>query len=165
MLTLKIPPEIAKEIALALSKNGRDECGGILMGEHTGVNHFTVRKISIHKKGTWSTFVRFVEDAIRALNVFWKEHKENYSKFNYVGEWHSHPQFPEYPSDHDDKSMREIVDDEAVGANFAVLVVVRLQGRRLVGTVHTYLPGGIKEQSVLDLPEMTVAGNDVRLWI
>lgn len=165
MLTLKIPPEIAKDIALALSKNGRHECGGILMGEHTGPNHFTVRKISIHRHGTWSTFVRLVEEALAALNLFLKEHNEEYTRFNYVGEWHSHPQFSEYPSSKDDESMLEIVNDETVGANFAVLLVVKLQGRRLVGTAHTYLPGNIKAPATLDLPDITVSGDKVLRWV
>lgn len=42
-------------------------------------------------------FVRLVEEALTALKLFWKEHNEDYTRFNYVGERHSHPQFPEYP--------------------------------------------------------------------
>jgi proteasome lid subunit RPN8/RPN11 len=165
MLTLKVPPEIAKQITLALSKNGNHECGGILMGEHTGEDHFTVRKVSIHRKGTFSSFVRLIDEALDAMNAFWHEHKGDYKRFNYIGEWHSHPQFPEYPSPKDDESMVEIVNDDSVGANFAVLMVVKLNGKRLVGTAHTYLPGGYKAESILDIPEMTVAGDGVRMWI
>lgn len=39
--------------------------------------------------------------------------------------------------------MREIAADSTVGANFAVLLVVKLGPEQaLVGTVHTYLPSG-----------------------
>ena len=48
--------------------------------------------------------------------------------------------------------MLEIVMDETVGANFAVLLIVKLMpDRGLVGTAHTYLPNGVKSQSQLIL--------------
>jgi hypothetical protein len=120
------------------------------MGEHAGPDEFKVTKITVQKRGGLSSFIRIIEDAVGKLNVFFRQNNNNYSRFNYIGEWHSHPLFPPYPSSKDDNSMLEIVMDEAVGANFAVLVIVKLAPNSgLIGTAHTYLPNGFKSQSCL----------------
>lgn len=46
--------------------------------------------------------------------------------------------------------MIEIVQDPTVGANFAVLLVVKLVRGELCGTLHTYLPDGSKHTSTLE---------------
>ena len=46
--------------------------------------------------------------------------------------------------------MREIVQDDRVGANFIVLLIVKLTGEgEMEGSVHTYLPDGSKHRSLL----------------
>lgn len=150
MLKLILAPEVAEEITIALRKSGDREIGGILMGEHTGPDEFKVTKITVQKLGGISSFIRIIEDAIGKLNAFFRQSNNDYSRFNYIGEWHSHPLFTPYPSSKDDNSMLEIVMDETVGANFAVLVIVKLApDRELIGTAHTYLPNGVKSQSYL----------------
>lgn len=152
MLKLILAPEVVEEITLALRKSGDREIGGILMGEHAGPDEFKVTKITVQKRGRISSFIRIIEDAVEKLNAFFRQNNNNYSGFNYIGEWHSHPLFLPYPSSKDDNSMLEIVMDETVGANFAVLVIVKLAPNRgLIGTAHTYLPNGIKSQSQLIL--------------
>jgi len=54
----------------------------------------------------------------------------DYKRFNYLGEWHSHPSFLPVPSETDLETMQSIVEDPQVGANFLVLMIVKLQGRR-----------------------------------
>ena len=154
MLKLNLSLEVIEEITAALRKSGDHEIGGILMGEHIGQDEFKVTKITVHKLGAISSFIRLIEDALDKLNAFFKQYENNYSQFNYIGEWHSHPLFAPYPSSKDDASMIEIIMDEKVGANFAVLVIVKLvpvQG--LIGTAHTYLPSGMKSQSQLVFEE------------
>jgi hypothetical protein len=47
--------------------------------------------------------------------------------------------------------MMEILQDTTVGANFVVLLIVKLvRGAELLATVHTYLPDGSKHRSVLE---------------
>lgn len=152
MLKLVLTPEVAEEITIALRKSGEREIGGILMGEHAGPSEFKVTKITVQKRGGISSFIRIIEDAVGKLNAFFRQNNNDYSRFNYIGEWHSHPLFPPYPSSKDDNSMLEIITDETVGANFAVLVIVKLSpDSGLIGTAHTYLPNGIKSQSQLIL--------------
>ena len=44
--------------------------------------------------------------------------------------------------------MHQIADDPKVGANFVVLLIVKLYWYgALVAGVHTYLPGGVKHRS------------------
>ncbi len=150
MLKLILVPEVTEEITVALLKSGDREIGGILMGEHTDQNEFKVTKITVQKRGGISNFIRIIEDAVGKLNFFFRQTNNDYARFNYIGEWHSHPLFSPYPSSKDDSSMQEIIMDETVGANFAVLVIVKLTPDScLIGTAHTYLPNGMKSQSQL----------------
>lgn len=50
--------------------------------------------------------------------------------------------------------MVAIVQDPKVGANFVILLIAKLDGKReLLATVHTYLPDGSKHRSVLQYNE------------
>lgn len=119
------------------------------MGEHAGTNIFVVRELTVHRRGTFASFVRRIEDAIGRLHAFFRETNHDYARFNYIGEWHSHPSFAPYPSQTDDLSMLQIVQDETVGANFVVLLIVKLGSEGdLVSTVHTYLPDGSRVRSI-----------------
>ena len=152
MLTLILPPEQHELLLAALRKAGRREVGGILMGEHVGQNLFIVREMTVHRRGAFASFVRRIEDAIGRLRAFFQQTGHDYTRFNYLGEWHSHPSFAPYPSRTDDLSMLQIVLDEAVGANFAVLLIVKLGSEGgLIATAHTYLPDGTRIQSNIKL--------------
>lgn len=121
-----------------------------MMAEHVAVNEFVVRDLTIHRRGTLASFVRRIEDAWAALSYFFKRTKRDYRRFNYIGEWHSHPFFDPVPSARDHQSMREIILDATVAANFVVLMIVKLGAEgTLVGTVHTYLPDGSIRRSEL----------------
>lgn len=152
MLTLILPPEQNDLLLVALGKAGRREVGGILMGEHVGPNLFIVREMTVHRRGAFASFVRRVEDAIGSLRLFFQKTGDDYTRFNYLGEWHSHPSFAPYPSGTDDVSMLQIVQDEKVGANFAVLLIAKLglEGE-LIATAHTYLPDGTRMRSNIRL--------------
>lgn len=150
MLTLILPPEQQELLINALRSAERREVGGILMGEHAGPNLFIVREMTVHRRGAFASFVRRIEDAIGRLRAFFGDTGHDYARFNYLGEWHSHPSFAPYPSRTDDLSMLQIVQDETVGANFAVLLIAKLGSKEeLISTVHTYLPNGARIQSNL----------------
>ncbi|MFC3396352.1 Mov34/MPN/PAD-1 family protein [Brenneria rubrifaciens] len=150
MITLILPREQHRLLTATLRKAGRREVGGILMGEHVGPNIFAVREMTVHRRGGLSSFVRRIGDAIGNLRSFFRESGYDYERFNYIGEWHSHPSFSPYPSRTDDLSMLQIVQDEAVGANFVVLLIAKLgvEGE-LVSTAHTYLPEGARILSII----------------
>ena len=148
MLTLILPSEQHELLLAALRKSGRHEVGGIMMGEHAGPNLFVVREMTVHRCGAFASFVRRIEDAIGRLRAYFQQTGHDYTRFNYLGEWHSHPSFAPYPSRTDDLSMLQIVQDEAVGANFAVLLIVKLGAKgELISTAHTYLPDGLRMPS------------------
>ena len=148
MLTLVLPRDIQAELLAALRSAGKREVGGVLMAAHLSPNRFEVRDITVHKRGAIASFIRRIEDALGRLQAFFSSTGNQYSKFNYIGEWHSHPMFAPEPSRTDDTSMHEIADDPKVGANFVVLLIVKLvSSGALVAGAHTYLPGGTKHRS------------------
>lgn len=65
----------------------------------------------------------------------------SYSQYNYLGEWHSHPSISPEPSQKDIQSMLEIITDEEVGANFVILLVVRLKdAQELEAAATVFIP-------------------------
>ena len=151
MLSLILPPEVVKIFLEALQKAGRHEIGGILMGEHIGLNEFKVTHVTVHRRVGIASFVRCLEGAIGKLRLFFRQTEYDYQRFNYLGEWHSHPLFEPIPSIKDDESMLEIAQDNSLGANFAVLLILKLDSAgQLVGTANTYLPDGRKVNSTIN---------------
>jgi proteasome lid subunit RPN8/RPN11 len=160
-LTLLLPPEIQAEILAALQASGQREVGGILMAEHVARDTFAVQSITVHKRGTFASFVRRIEEVLAPLRAFFRRANQEYTRFNYIGEWHSHPSFVPVPSPQDDASMREIVQDARVGANFVVLLIVKLVGEgRLEASVYTYLPDGSKHRSLLRYSDAATDSNE-----
>lgn len=113
------------------------------MGEHIGAAVFRVKNLTIqHQGGTFASFVRKVQDIINPLTEFFRNTNNNYTRFNYLGEWHSHPSFVPEPSARDRETMRSIVDDPQVGANFAILMIVRLNTTEILeGSITVFQPG------------------------
>ena len=142
IMKLQIPPEISHQIVDALRKAGKREVGGILMGEHIGINTFRVKEITIqHKGGTFSTFVRIVEEILAPLLKFFDTNKHDYKRFNYIGEWHSHHSFDLVPSRQDHSTMYDIVLDPEFGAHFVALLLVKLiDNDQLKGSITVYQP-------------------------
>ncbi len=143
MLTVSIPPDIQQVLRNALRVAGSNECGGVLMAEHVGPDQFVVRRLTVQGGGRFASFVRGTRSAFRALGEYFRQSGHDYTRFNYLGEWHSHPSFSVQPSRTDHNSMLEIVTNPKVGANFVVLLIFKLIGRdKLEGSAHTYLPNG-----------------------
>lgn len=151
MLRVTLPADMRIVLEAALSRAGHKECGGVLMGEHVGPNHFAVRQLTVHRPGAVARFVRHLGGVVGAIKRYCQAHGNDFQRFNYLGEWHSHPLFSVHPSAQDHATMRELITDYRVGANFLVLMVVRLKSTELEGSVHTYLPDGSVHPSHLDL--------------
>lgn len=112
------------------------------MAEHVGPDHFKVRQVTV-QGGRFASFIRGTSSALRALRKFFSQSNHDYTRFNYLGEWHSHPSFSVEPSSIDHQSMLEIVTNPKVGATFVVLLIFKLVGREeLQGSAHAYLPDG-----------------------
>jgi integrative and conjugative element protein (TIGR02256 family) len=116
----------------ALRTAGSREIGGVLMGEQIAPGHFRVVDLSIDSQtGGRAHFVRSSEAHAEALNAFFNETGHQYDRFNYLGEWHSHPRFSVTPSTQDVASMIDLVEGER-GIEFAVLLIVRLRWWRRI---------------------------------
>lgn len=144
-MQLLLPPEVGQRLVMALTKAAHREIGGILMGEHVAENVFRVKDLTIQRCGGVAVFLRRVQDVVRPLRKFFRATNYNFRHFNYLGEWHSHPSFVPEPSTTDQQTMQDIVEDPQVGAHFAVLLVIKLNGvGGLEGSVIVYQPGGYK---------------------
>lgn len=139
-----LPAEVASRLMAALRRAGQREIGGILMGEYLSPSRFRIAEVTIQRHaGSFAAFLRSVRFALEPLSRFFSRTGHDYQRFNYLGEWHSHPSFVPEPSGPDVRSMLEIVEDPQVGATFAVLMIVRLgTGGALDGTVTIFVPGG-----------------------
>lgn len=97
------------------------------MGEHVSADEFRLLDFTVqHKAGTFASFLRIPQFHIYALKRFFRRTRKDYRKFNYIGEWHSHPAFSTRPSDRDLAAMHALVNDPATGATFAILMILRL---------------------------------------
>lgn len=135
-----MPREIRERLEEALRSAGRRETGGVLMGEHVSEDVFRIKDLTVQRRGSFASFVREIGAALKPLRRFFQETGRDYTRYNYLGEWHSHPSFPTEPSRTDSESMWSIVEDPAVGANFAVLLIARLgSGGELEASATAYL--------------------------
>jgi len=152
---LLLPHDIAGRLIGALQKAKEREIGGILMAEHLADSVFRVRKLTIQRRGGgFATFMRAVQSVVGPLQEFFRVTNHNYTRFNYIGEWHSHPSFPPLPSGTDHSTMHSIVENPDVGAFFVVLVIVKLGANRaLEGSVTIYQPGGRRDCGQLVVEE------------
>src|SRR2546426_6934298 len=129
-MELLVPPEITSQLVDALTQAGRREIGGILMGQHVGPDTFRVRKVTVQRRGgTFAAFVRIVAEILAPLRAFFDATKHDYTRFNYLGEWHSHHSFALSPSGRDDMTMYDLVMDPQLAARFLVLLLVKLDNR------------------------------------
>lgn len=85
------------------------------------------------------------------LESLFKRTKHDYRRFNYLGEWHSHPSFALYPSGTDNETMFDIVNDPNTGARFAVSLIVKIVDDRLDVRAFAYFPGREREDALVVL--------------
>lgn len=110
------------------------------MGEHVGEDEFRLVDLSFQRSmGGEACFIRRPEEHHQFFADFFARTGDNFERFNYLGEWHSHPGFPAVPSVTDEAQMQAIVDDGLNPPTFAVLIVARLIARaeiQLSATAH-----------------------------
>jgi integrative and conjugative element protein (TIGR02256 family) len=146
---LILTPEIITHLSRALKRAGRREIGGLLMGEHIGDEVFRIVEISVqHSGGNVACFIRHPAEHQAQLQSFFEKTGYDYTRFNYLGEWHSHPSFDPLPSKADLATMQSLVRDPAVGANFLVLLIPKLVGRKKLELSATGFRAGARPFSV-----------------
>jgi proteasome lid subunit RPN8/RPN11 len=126
MLELVVPHEIQRQLLGDLRKAGKREIGGLLLGEHIASDRFKVVEITVqHTGGGVATFRRDPTLHRAAIEAFFKRTGCDYQRFNYLGEWHSHPSFATRPSLCDAQEMGALLADPNLGTSFAVLLIAR----------------------------------------
>lgn len=99
----------------------------MIFAEELGPGNFRVMDFSLDaRSGSRSTFSRYPEVHRQALNDFFRRTGHDFTRFNYLGEWHSHPSFSAHPSYYDIATMTELVENSE-NISFAVLMIVRLR--------------------------------------
>lgn len=126
-MKLRLGSEQVNRLVAALDRAGEREIGGQLFGEQLAPSDFRVTVLTVQARP--GTFTRFVVDLLQAARDairFFDRTAHRYSRFNYLGEWHSHPRFAIQPSQDDVDTMRGLVGDANFRGHFAVLMIVRL---------------------------------------
>lgn len=124
-MRLDFPHSLRHRLRSAVRRAGRNEIGGVLMAEQIKPGHFRLVDFTVDgQTGSAAHFVRSVEDHQAALTTFFAQTGSDFSRFNYLGEWHSHPNHMPVPSAEDIGSMESLVHGER-DIPFAVLLIVR----------------------------------------
>lgn len=147
-MRVEISDHVKGKLRSALRAAGSREIGGVLMGEQIAPGHFRVVDLSIDgQTGGRAHFVRSSEAHAEALNAFFQDTGHQYERFNYLGEWHSHPRFAVTPSTKDVTSMIDLVEGERA-IEFAILLIVRLRWWRRVACSCTLFRRGFRPSPV-----------------
>lgn len=142
--------QILRRLQRELRRAGRQEIGGLLMGQHVCDETFRVVDVSIQRSGGSDVcFIRDPKDHQAQLNSFFARTGADYARFNYLGEWHSHPSFQPLPSSTDLRTMQSIVENPDVGVNFALLLIVR---RSKTATIEASVVAFRKHAAPLAVP-------------
>jgi hypothetical protein len=87
---------------------------------------FRIVDITVQRSGgDQACFIRQPKDHQKALKKFFARTGNDFTRFNYLGEWHSHPSFVASPSSTDVATMQSMMADSSVGANFLVLLIAK----------------------------------------
>ena len=127
-MQIALPSAVRRKISRELTLSGRRETGGLLLAEQLDdQGRFRVVDVTVDPRGGETAyFERRPELHDQALEAFFKKNGNDFSRFNYLGEWHSHPSFPVDPSITDITTMQSMVEDVG-NINFSVLMIVRLR--------------------------------------
>lgn len=152
-MKLILPPKTIRKLKAELRTAGIREMGGMLMGEHVESETFRIAAISFQRSGGSAVhFVRDPEQHRAFSDKFFAETGHDYERFNYLGEWHSHPCFAALPSERDVLTSQELVEGDDLGVNFLVLLICRLaRFGRLEMSVTAFRRGGKPEPVSVEL--------------
>ncbi len=161
-MKLRVSNKTIEKWQILLNEAGDRETGGILFGEHTGESDFRIVEATVQSRG--GSQAHFRRNATKARNEVKRlsaQFDHNHLKFNYLGEWHSHPNSIVLPSALDEATMTSILEDPDTDANFLVLVIVRLDEEDNVEMSATaYLASGHVIQCEVETEDEGKTSND-----
>lgn len=121
---------------------GSREIGGVLGAEQVADGKFVVRAISVQRNGSFASFKRDPVQHRAFIRRFRARTGNNHARFNYLGEWHSHPSFVALPSGPDVCQMQKLIEEEDQTASFLVLLIAKLgSDGELLGSTHAFRRG------------------------
>lgn len=127
-MKVEFSADAIKRFRSALRQAGPREIGGMLFSEQLAVGHFLVVDFSVDMtSGGHASFQRDPRLHEEALTSFYEKTGKDFQRFNYLGEWHSHPSFSTLPSYEDAMTMTRMVEDSSSNIVFAVLLILRLR--------------------------------------
>lgn len=130
--------KLKKELRYA----GRNEIGGVIAAEQLSDGRFLVRDLSVQRDGTPTSFNRDPGPHRKFMRHFNLRMGNNPERFNYLGEWHSHPGFLSLPSEPDLRQMQAEIYEPSQTSSFLVLLIVKLDNHdSLVGSTHAFRRG------------------------
>lgn len=141
------------------------EIGGVLFGEQIAEGDFRIVEATRQRfwGGTTTTFNRRGGGARRDILAMHERVGSNPERFNYLGEWHSHPNAPAWPSLQDETTMYKLLADQGGAVNFLVLMILKLNDRvSLQVSAQTYLSSGHKLPCEIEIENCAVAEASVR---
>ena len=154
-MRVMLPHDQTRKLTRALERAGRSEIGGQLFGEQIAPSRFRVTDLSVQSRvGSFAGFVVDLVDAARAAVAFFRRTGHDYSRHNYIGEWHSHPSFAVSPSPKDSNTMRQLVGSPDFVGSFAVLLIARLDDGVLRTGAWLFDPLGREDAVELEIEDV-----------
>lgn len=142
MIEVILSAKCARKLKRELRAAGRNEIGGVLAAEQIGDGKFLVKAMSVQRDGTPTSFVRDPVQHRKFMRRFHLLAGNQPQRFNYLGEWHSHPSFLALPSAPDLREMYAEIADSEQAASFLVLIIVKLgKDSALTGSAHAFRRG------------------------
>lgn len=157
-MRLRIPKMIVERWAADLKRTGAKEIGGVLFGEQIDEGDFRIVEATRQRfwGGTATTFKRR-GGARKEILALHEKAGGDPERFNYLGEWHSHPNAPAWPSLQDEITMYNLLADQGEAVNFLVLMIVKLDEREQLHIgARTYLASGHKLPCKIEIEDFAV---------
>lgn len=144
MIDVVLNSRCIRKLERELRSAGSDEIGGVLAAEQVEDGRFLVIDLSVQRNGTHSHFERDPIQHREFIRRFHERMGHQPERFNYLGEWHSHPAYPATPSDVDFRQMQDLVEDVEQKSTFLVLMIVKLGLKgQLQGSAYGFRPGSV----------------------
>ncbi len=142
MIEIIVSDQCVAKLRLELARAGSDEIGGVLASENLGDGRFLVLDLSVQRDGSFASFTRSSPRHGRFIRRFLERYGRDYQRYNYLGEWHSHPSFPAMPSLPDLRQMQRLIEEPSQRALFLTLLVLKLgRSRSLEGSAYAFRRG------------------------
>lgn len=142
-MKIELTPNVEVDLWKTLRVAGKYEVGGMLFAEQIDVSHFSIIDFSVDlHSGTETSFKRNPQVHQASLNSFFNRTNRDFKRFNYLGEWHSHPSFAIWPSAKDLSTMMEMVSNDCNSIPFVLLLIARLKRSFLLNYSFTLFAKG-----------------------